>query len=158
MQYVMDTSSIILLSYYYPELIPSFWKRFDRCVEQGEVVSVSEVRGEFHPQAADGEWLNQWVQKHSHMFLDLGREEAKATLEVFNRPYFNGLISERAGMQKNPVADPFVIAKAWHLNGTVITEELHKEKSSVKMPTVCKELGIRCMKFRGFLQEKGWTF
>ena len=159
MQYVIDTSSIIQLSNYYPEQFPSLWELFDRCVEQGEVVSVRDVRREFHSRVPDDEWLNQWVKKHSRMFLDLTREEAQSTLEVSKNPYFQALIDERAGMQTTPtVADPVVIAKACHLKGAVITEESYKKGSSVKIPNVCERLEVECMKFRGFLQKKGWRF
>ena len=59
-------------------------------------------------------------------------------------------------MQGKPVADPFVIAKAWETGSVVVTEE-HRKKEG-RIPDVCKYFGVKCMNTEGFMKNEGWEF
>jgi hypothetical protein len=53
-------------------------------------------------------------------------------------------------------ADPWVIAHAMKHNATVVTKEkesMSKKKTKVKIPTICKELNIRCLDDFQFIRE-----
>ena len=155
MPYVMDTNSFIWLGGYYPVQFPSFWKKFDPCVDAGEVISVKMVRKEFMPRSPARKWLDDWVNRRSDMFHDVG-EETEFVRKIFEVPHFRALVPEKDRKRDIPIADPFVIAKAWHLKGSVITEEEYKQ-GAARIPNVCKHFGIKCMTFQEFMQEKKWV-
>lgn len=46
MIYVFDTSSIVVMNNYYPDVFPSFWERLDRLVTAGTITSTREVWNE----------------------------------------------------------------------------------------------------------------
>jgi len=60
-------------------------------------------------------------------------------------------------LQGNPVADPFVIAKAKVLNGCVVTQEKYKENAA-KIPNVCKHFEILCIDLEKFMENENWKF
>ena len=77
--------------------------------------------------------------------------------KIFSINHFRQLISNKSILRGTPVADPFVIARAAILSGTVVSEESYKPNAS-KIPNVCEYFGIRCIKLGDFLRENGWTF
>ena len=50
MTYVIDTSSFIVMSHYFPDRFPTFWTDFDALVAKGIITSVSEVHKELDNQ------------------------------------------------------------------------------------------------------------
>jgi len=56
-----------------------------------------------------------------------------------------------------PVADPFIIARAAVLRGTVVSEE-SSVNGKINIPAACGHFGLSCMKLDGFLRERGWSF
>lgn len=54
-------------------------------------------------------------------------------------------------------ADPFIIAKAWKVKGTVITEETFKE-NAVRIPNICEHFEIEYGKLENFLIKEDWKF
>jgi hypothetical protein len=52
---------------------------------------------------------------------------------------------------ENSNAEPFLIAVAQKYNACIITDEGNGSESDLKIPFVCKKLGIECIKFSEFL-------
>ena len=55
-------------------------------------------------------------------------------------------------------ADPFVIATAWELGMTVVTEERGGSEAKPKIPSVCRSLDIDCFSVVDLIRREGWTF
>ncbi len=154
MVYVFDTSSIIVLSHYFPDRFPTFWSNFDDAVSNGRVVSVREVLKEL---ASPRQWLMKWVDDHKEMFLLPGPDETTFVAKIFQIQHFQMLVTETQRLRGQPVADPFVIACASVRSGTVVTEESSKPQSA-RIPNVCSHFGVACTNVEGFLKENGWQF
>ena len=67
--------------------------------------------------------------------------------------------------KKKAWADPLVIAEAWSVHGTVVTEELRAKKDGSgkaqgmpKIPDVCRMFSIRCISMEECMKELRWVF
>ena len=156
MIYVFDTNSVRVLGNYYPDRFPSFWRRFEKAVGQGMVVSVREVYNELE-NLITKHWFFDWIKRHRSMFLIPGADETEFVRRIFEVPHFQVLVGETQRLKGQPVADPFVIACAHVRSGTVITEEV-KKPNAAKIPNVCEHFGVPCADVEGFLAENGWQF
>jgi hypothetical protein len=156
MVYIFDTSSMIVLSHYYPEGFPTFWQRFNKAVDNGTVVSVREVFNELENKTPK-EWFAEWLKQHKSMFFTPTDDETKFIAEIFRVKHFQMLVSETQRLKGQPVADPFVIAAARIRKGTVITEEANKPDAA-KIPNVCEHFKVSCTNLEGFLAANHWKF
>ncbi len=156
MLHVFDTSSLRVLSNYYPDRFRTFWQRFDEAVAKGMVVSVREVHNEIENQITK-EWFRDWVKSHRAMFLTPGANETSFVAKIFSVIHFQALVGETQRLKGQPVADPFVIACAHVQQGTVVTEEV-KKPNAAKIPNICEHFGVRCTNVEGFLSDHGWEF
>jgi hypothetical protein len=156
MPYVFDTSAFIIIGHYYPDQFPTFWKRFNATVEGGEILSVRETLNELSTKASRP-WLAAWVKDHSSIFKVPSDKETEFVTKIFRIPHFQMLVSGKARLAGKPAADPFVIAAAKVLGGTVVTEEA-KKPNAARIPNVCEHFGIPCLNVEGFLAERKWTF
>jgi hypothetical protein len=118
MVYVFDTSSFIVLGHYFPERFPSFWLNMDRCVQNGELVSVREVYAELSGQGKRAH-LDKWIDANKNIFLIPDSAETTFVGSIFSVPHFQQNVSERQRLKGTPVADPFVIAAAATRSGCV---------------------------------------
>jgi len=156
MPYVFDTSAFIIIGHYYPDQFPTFWNRFNAAVDAGEIVSVRETLNELSTKASRP-WLADWVKNNSNIFQVPHAEEMRFVKEIFLIPHFQMLVSGKALLTGRPAADPFIIAAAKVLGGTVVSEET-KKPNAARIPNVCEHFGIPCLTVEGFLAEKKWTF
>ena len=46
MKYVLDTNSISVLSNYYPDILPTFWDKWNEIVDSNFIFSTEEVYAE----------------------------------------------------------------------------------------------------------------
>lgn len=155
MIYIVDTSSFRELERYYSDIFPTFWSLFQAEVDSGHVASVREVIREL--EACPETNVIEWTKGNSEIFKPPTSSEAAFVGQIFAVPHFRQLISSKAQMTGQPVADPFLIAAAKDCGGTVVTQERLKPNSA-KIPNVCAHFGIACTNFEGFLKAKGWSF
>ncbi len=154
--YVMDTGFFVTCRSYYHENFPSFWERMDEAVSVEKISSVKEVKKELENYGGEQECLLDWIKRHKHIFTEPTIEEQDRIREISAIPKFKKLVDYQAQMQGRPVADPFVIAKAWETGAVVVTKESRKKEG--KIPDVCKHFGVKCMNTEGFMKNKGWEF
>jgi hypothetical protein len=121
MIYVVDTSSFRELERYYTDVFPTFWELFQSEVDSGDVVSVREVWREL--EACPETNVIAWAKDNSGIFKPPTAAEARFVGQIFAVPHFAQLISAKAQMTGQPVADPFLIAAAQCCGGTVVTQE-----------------------------------
>jgi hypothetical protein len=153
--YVVDTSSFRELERYYRDVFPTFWELFQAEVDAGNVISVREVWREL--QACPETEVIAWGKANSAIFKPPTDNETIFVGEIFQVSHFRQMISAKAQMTGQPVADPFLIAAAKASGGTVVTQERSKPNAA-KIPNVCDHFGIACTPFEGFLKTMGWSF
>lgn len=156
MPYIFDTSSLSVLKNLYPAIFPSFWEAFDRLVATGDVVSVEEVYKECM-RRVDSEHLTQWIERNRPIFTPPSEAEMEFVAEIFAVPHFQQLVGQDVILRGGLVADPWLIARARVLGGSVVTEERFKPNAA-KIPNVCDHFGIAWTNVEGFLQSYGWQY
>ena len=155
MIYVLDTNSFRELERYYPDVFTTFWQLFQAEIDGGMIISVREVWREL--EASPDTFVIDWAKKNSEIFKLPTAAESAFVAEIFAVPHFGQLISARAQTTGLPVADPFLIAAAKILGGTVVTQERLKPNTA-KIPNVCEHFKIPCTTLEGFLKSKRWSF
>ena len=160
MIYVFDTSSLIrVFRNFYPESFPSLWKKFNYSVAQGQYTSVKEVKREADSYS-ENDYLKKWSKTHKAFFSPPGpgNDETQFISKMFiDIPHFRGLIDNKSILGGKPVADPFVVAKAYVFNGCVVSEEKFKENAT-KIPNVCKYFNIHHKSLKEFMKAEKWEF
>lgn len=156
MIYLFDTNSLGVLKNFYPDTFPQFWVDFEGAVAAGEIQSVEEVRNEC-AQRIDSGHIAEWIDDHGPLFGGPTEDEMTIVAEIFAVPHFQQLVSQDVLLRGGFVADPWLIARARRLGGTVVTEERLKPHAA-KIPNVCGHFGIPCCNVQGFLAAKGWKY
>jgi len=154
--YVFDSSPLIdLFKHYYPTRFPSLWESFDALVAEQRIVSVREVRNEIEGQ---NDRLSDWGKSHRELFHTPTNDELNFVADIFKVTHFQALIRQKERLQGKPVADPFVIAKAWVTeDGCVVTQET-KKPNAAKIPNVCDHFGIPHLNLEKFMENEKWKF
>jgi hypothetical protein len=153
-KYSVDTSSLIsgFRDRFPYEIVPSFWTRdVPGLVGSGDLRATEEVREELRVQ--DDELL-AFVADLEGFFVAIDEPIQVAVLEVLER-FPRLLHAGRSG------ADPFVIALAMvNDRCSVVCEETRTgpESTVPRIPNVCDELGLRCMRLLELVREEGWTY
>ena len=155
MQYVFDANVfIIFFEYYYEKRFPSLWDKFNDMISNGSILSVREVYNEI----VRNRKITQWVKDNSKIFTLPTPNETNFVGKIFQVPHFQALISQKSILQGKPVADPFIIAKAKIINGSVVTNEKF-EKNAAKIPNVCQHFDdIPYYNLEDFMEKENWKF
>ena len=154
---VFDTSSFIVLGHYYNDQFPSLWKKINDEVKSGKIISVKEVFNEIESYGPETN-LKKWVRENKKIFQPMTEEESQTVSNIFKKyPKFQDMINKKSRMQGRPVADPFIVAKAIHIKGTVVSEET-LQKNGIKIPNLCQIKKIPCFKLERFMKNKQWKF
>jgi hypothetical protein len=84
--------------------------------------------------------------------------ELDCVRRIFEVEHFQAMIRTKERLRGRPVADPFVVARAWCLDaGCVVTTESHKPNAA-KIPNVCDHFGVDWTTLEGFMERERWTF
>lgn len=157
MIYVFDTSSLIdLFNNFYESRFPSLWRNFDQLVASQQIVSVREAANEIKSHYKEDR-LTEWIKQNPNVFTEPIEDEVVFVKEIFEQEHFQTLISRKSRLKGQPVADPFVIARARFLSATVITQERFKENAA-KIPNVCEHFAIKWTNLEGFMEQEEWKF
>ncbi len=153
--YSIDSGALIdaWVRKYPPDFLPSLWQQIEMLIDAGTMVSPEEVLLELERGADD---LHDWAKNHQTLFLPpIASIQARVAHIVNTFPSF---VPERAA--DGVWADPYVIATAQEVDGTVVTSELIAPPNArhVKIPNVCCELSVRCLTPLEFFRERGWQF
>lgn len=151
--YVLDTSALIgaWVRTYPPEHFPNFWDNLDAMAQNGRILVPEEVITEL--KAKQDELLT-WVRDREEWLLAPTTRAVMVKMRVV-LSQFPGLTQPSTGRGK---ADPFVIATAWELGMTVVTEERGGSEAKPKIPSVCKALRIDCASVVDLIRREQWKF
>ncbi len=158
--YVFDTGLFItFFSYYYPNIFPSLWERFNGMVSKGCITSTREV---FNELGRHGDSNMDWCREHRQLFPTPTVSEGAFVSEIFKVSRFKEMATKKNVIDGRPIADPFVIARAKHLSdrgisSCVVTTEKRTPNAS-KIPNVCEHFGIDCVNPEGFMERENWRF
>ena len=164
--YIFDTNALsLILRYYYPGIFPKFWKKFNGDISHGAITSVRHVQREIN------NWDNKridrsWIKKNKHIFTRPTKADEKYVAELLACDDGSGLRISKKGKPRDDffLADPWLIAKAYAIKGTVVTEETREPEftkligSYSKIPDVCDNREIPCINLEKFMSEKKWVF
>lgn len=156
MIYVFNSSPLInLFKHYYPARFPSLWENFSALVAEERIISVREVKNEL---GGRDDRLSDWIKENRKLFLTPTPDELSLVTEIFKVRHFQAMIRRKERLQGKPVADPFVIAKAWATEyGCVVTQEI-KKPNAAKIPNVCEHFHIPWMNLETFMEKEDWSF
>lgn len=158
MKYVFDNNTLSsIFKYYYYDNFPSFWDKFNPLVSAKEIISVKEVQRELKRIPPLWKKIKTWSDKYPSFFSKPTNDELSFITQIYSVPHFQQNISERSRLMGQPVADPFVIAKAKVNDAIVITQETFKSKAT-RIPNICKHFNIQCDDLNGFLNRENWKF
>lgn len=153
MPYCLDSSSLIhAWTRVYPiDVFPSFWENIKANIESGSIFICRDVLEELE-RKEDG--LVKWLKGNladSHI-VDLDNEVQKNLRCILKEyPKFVESRSVRNG------ADPIVIATSKAYGYTVVSEEdFSVNAKKVKIPNVCAEKNIKCIKLMEFIRESSF--
>lgn len=151
--YCLDTSALIESWWrlYRPNSFPTFWKRMEESIINGQVIAPMFVLDEL--KRKEGDELYSWAENNISMFLPLQNDLQMAQKSIVNR--FPRLISEA---KNRSLCDPWVIALAQITPCPVVSEENRGGNSTPKIPDVCDSLGIKCLKMADLIENLGWKF
>ena len=159
----------------YPQTVFSrYWQFLADEIANGRLISPTEVLDELRdhygeipkshkecdaksPDSASCS-LMKWIgQQRNHLFCKLSDKEHTAieneVADISIR--YSGLLKKKG----RSGADPHVIAYAIRRGGTVVTFEKPNQVGQIpnKIPTVCRELKVRCLTPSGHMKERGYS-
>ena len=159
--YVLDARFFVLCRDYYPDTFPSLWAELDSLATNQKITSVEQVYDEIDNYGGKQEHLLEWMKTHKDkMFRPPTIEEQDIVREIFETEDYQKLINKKDRLRYIPSADPFVIARARHTAGTVVTGELGRTANNAphKIPDICQDMGLKCITPQQFMNQQGWRF
>lgn len=162
--YLLDSNIYINFydRYYRHNLFPSFWLSFSGIVNKNVVIPNIVVNEQYQD-----EWFVEWLQQNFQGSKLDHRQFAKEWGEVLlhiknSNLYTDGALNSARGWANERIADPWLIAIAKRENLTIVTDENkninlnpNSPSKAAKIPDICEDLGIRCIKMNEYFTEIG---
>ena len=156
MSYVFDTNVFCqLFDSYYRNRFPTLWRRFDELVANDRITSTREVRREIENHRVST--LRDWAGDNREIFPAPNADEAHVVNRIFGERHFQQVIERRKLLKGGLNADPFIVARAYVLEGTVVTMESNRPNGA-KIPNICDHFEVVCLSLEGFMEAENWTF
>ena len=155
MTYVIDTSAVSALhKNFYRNRFPSLWKRFDKMVAEGRFTSCREASRELEDL---GGTAYDWARANSALFVTPDAKEGAFVAQIYRVKHFQANIERQKLLKGGKCADPFLIARAHCIGGTVLTMEKLKPHAA-KIPNICEHFKVECVDLEKFMEIEGWEF
>jgi len=153
--YCVDTSALIDLPLQYPRSVfgDAVWRSLDILVSDGRLRVPREVRRELGKQ--EGDEIYRWVRSRGNMVIPLTLDQQGLLREIMAR--YSTWVDHQT---QSPVADPIVIAlaRSYHPPGIVVAHEILGGPGAMKIPNVCRDYGIKCIRLPDLFVREGWRF
>ncbi len=122
----------------------------DELIAEGRCKICEEVRTEAED---DTEGLYEWIKQRPNLVVDFDREQELAVKEVMAK--YPRLVH----LKKNTGwADGFIVALSKCRGYTVVTQEGLGANESPKIPLVCRDYDISCLKLVDMIEQEEWEF
>ena len=141
---------------------PTLWKKVEELIQLRRIIAPEGVKKEI--EKGDDE-LKEWIKDKNikKMFIKPDENQIKNVKKILKEYLFLA----KADKPEEPNADPWLIAlaivkkeeesKQLIRNTYIIVTEESPGKIH-RIPWVCKEIGIECIKFIGLIQRERWIF
>ena len=152
--YSVDTSALIDgLERYYPEgNFPALWQKVDGLVTEGRFFISEEVWEESQAKAAA---VKTWCKSRKDSLVVPTDPTIAAEVQSILTT-FPHLVMNMKGRNR---ADPFVIAVARLRGASVVTGEgSDGTMNRPKIPYICQQLSVPCIRFLDLIKNEGWRF
>lgn len=149
--YVVDTDIWIRIwRNHPPDIFVNLWRQLDAAIAAGQIRSPEEVLHELERGTDD---LAEFLEQRTGLFAPLDETLMTSVAEV--QAQCADLADEEGERNR---ADPFVVALARVLNGTVVTGEQPRRDPNRrrKIPDACNHFGVPWSDWFAFLREVGW--
>jgi hypothetical protein len=159
MAYLFDSNTLIQAKndYYGFDFCPGFWTWLEEGFAAASVLSIDKVRREL----VDGnDELAEWARNQRDEYFPTEDPPAAEAMRRVSQWVIDGDFTDRAKREFLDSADPFLIAFALAHGHIVVTHEVHVEgeRRKVKIPTVCRGLGVVCERTFNVLRREGASF
>ena len=165
MHYILDTGFLVLSRDYYPDTFSSFWMELEKLIVSQNISSVDEVKEEIENYGGEQEHLLEWISKHKGIFTKPTLDEQLNVKKILHTNNFKNILGRKRILKGEPFADPFLIAKAMTVGGTVVTRErlsTTDKKGNIqgapRIPNICQHFSVPCMSPKEFMATQGWAF
>ena len=150
--YCFDTSAFIetWTRDYPPDVFPGVWDGIGDLIRNGKLISPDMVRRELREKS---DLVSEWTEQFANLFVDPDVEQIEQVRMIVNR--FPRIIEERRARNE---ADPFVIGLAYLRGLVCVTEESTGNDTNIRIPYVCKRLGVDCVDTLALMRREGWQF
>ncbi len=141
-EYVIDANVLIDLSVWHPfEYSSSFWSQLETALLQKKFILLDVIVDEVKFYNTD---LSNWLkkQKRNGLVIRISDEVREKAADINNQ---YKMIDENTG---NSQVDAYLVAYTSLNNLSIFTRESPRKNATdlYKIPDVCKELGIKCIK------------
>lgn len=148
--YLIDTNILITAkNLYYPfDFCSGFWDFTKNKLLSNDISIIHSVRDEI---SAHDDEIKGWVSSFGINVLDDTTPDIQAKLSTIVGDIMNGRISPSFSQQEKvrfmSGADPLLIATAWHLGYTIVTNEkaVPPNSSKIKIPNICNHYDVSCI-------------
>lgn len=162
--YCIDANVLIQAwqKYYSPDLCPDYWDILNELGKQGRIFIPEEVKNEIVVTESSGKWeddLSTWLKRSSIPIHKLSENVIACWQRILQADPIHKLLVDN--IKGRSLADPWLIAHAMDTNSTVVTKENMESAMNskrVKIPNVCKNMGVRCIDDFEFIKEIGLKF
>jgi hypothetical protein len=144
------------------DFIEGLWSSLDILFQEDAIISHQFVFRELNPKSKKPDKLALWIKNKEKYFFPVTKKQTELVVDVLHR--FPGLINHEKEIDE---ADPWLIAlvlekressdmfKDYSSLAIVSTES---EKSTTKIPAVCKHFDVRHMNLKEFFDDNKWKF
>lgn len=163
--YCVDTSALITMQRYYPmRMLPDLWKHLEELFIDERITSHDFVYDEIVPKDKNAvkDDLASVISKYKVNFKPISKRQAQLVPQIIS--LFPTLIDPRS---KKDQADPWIVAMVVEMMEKVnlfekdsdfVIVSTESEKSSSKIPAVCKQYRVRHMNLFEFFEDNDWQF
>lgn len=161
--YCFDASAFIMLGRTTENIIAlpdELWDHLKKMMEDGEIISHEIVFEEINSGTKNPDFITKWIVDKKAGFLKKTDSQITDVSRIVKQ--FPGLINPEA---EHDQADPWIVALAMQkckektlfeeYDCVVVSQE--KQKSSMKIPAVCKYFGVKHLSLKEFFDEIGLT-
>ena len=152
--YCIDTSALIdCWRAYPPDVFRSLWDHVDELARKGRLFSSVEVLLELKRREDD---LYAWARRRAYIFHEVDEQAQRVVASIVDR--FPSFVPPDS--PDGVWADPYVVALAVVNKCTVVTGEKPAQPNAkrIKIPDVCRELGVAWIELLRLIREQGWYF
>ncbi|KDE21230.1 hypothetical protein AZ09_03810 [Acetobacter aceti 1023] len=161
MTYILDSNVFIQAknSYYGFDICPGFWTWLDTEGQKKKIVFLSMVCDELIDGNDD---LAEWAKSRQHVVWrqDVDDEITQKNFSRIAASVMSGPYKQTAKEHFLSKADPWLVAKAMTIGGTVVTHETPNVTSfrRVPLPNICTDFQVPWINTFELLRSKGVVF